>query len=63
MNMLNLKRALASAIITGITATSALAADITMNVGFWCPRGITLRPVCAKFLKKKPKITPTERLM
>ena len=37
MNMLNLKRALASAIITGITATSALAADITMNVGFGAP--------------------------
>ena len=37
MNMLNLKRALASAIITGITATSALAADITMNVGFVAP--------------------------
>jgi tripartite ATP-independent transporter DctP family solute receptor len=35
--MLNLKRALASAIITGITATSALAADITMNVGFGAP--------------------------
>ena len=37
MNMLNLKRALASAIITGITATSAVAADITMNVGFGAP--------------------------
>lgn len=37
MNMLNLKRALASAIITGITATSAIAADITMNVGFGAP--------------------------
>ena len=35
--MLNLKRALASAIITGITATSAVAADITMNVGFGAP--------------------------
>lgn len=37
MNFFNAKTALASALVAGITATSAVAADITMNVGFGAP--------------------------
>ena len=37
MKLLNLKTTFAGAVIAGITATSTLAADLTMNVGFGAP--------------------------
>ncbi|MGB7244503.1 MAG: TRAP transporter substrate-binding protein [Sulfitobacter sp.] len=37
MTFMNLKTVLASAVVAGVTATSALAADLTMNVGFGAP--------------------------
>lgn len=37
MKVFNLRTILASAALAGVTATSALAADITMNVGFGAP--------------------------
>lgn len=37
MNAFNLRTFLASAALAGVTATSAFAADITMNVGFGAP--------------------------